>query len=166
MNKHNSRPIGIVLPGGCRAVHGTAASIKEPFNFTPLVMHELNSGNSGYAQALIDGAGLADWHQRPDWQSKTDKAVKSAVRSFSPQEIALEDRKRKTAERMAHTAFDTATQSGAVSQVEQKDKCVRFVCKEELAAYARELMESQKGLCALTGLPMLLDGMEGDDQLR
>jgi len=28
MNKHNSRPIGIVLPCGFRAVHGTAASIK------------------------------------------------------------------------------------------------------------------------------------------
>jgi hypothetical protein len=46
MTTRNIKQIGIVLPNGCRAVHGTSAHIKEPFTFTSLSMHELDAGDS------------------------------------------------------------------------------------------------------------------------
>jgi hypothetical protein len=44
MTTRNTERTGIVLPNGCRAVHGTSADIKEPFTFTTLAMHELDAG--------------------------------------------------------------------------------------------------------------------------
>jgi hypothetical protein len=128
------------------------------FLFTEGTFQKLSEGNDVYAQALIDGVDLTVWHQLPEWEAKTKKSGRGPVRSFSPEEIAEEQRRRKTAERMAQTALDTAAQSGAVALVERKDKRVRFARKEELMAYARELMESQKGRCALTTVQMLLAG--------
>jgi len=40
---------GVVVPSGCRVTHGTAASIKTPFTFTPVTMHELDPGVGGRA---------------------------------------------------------------------------------------------------------------------
>ncbi len=45
MTTRNTERTGIVLPNGCKAVHGTSAHIKEPFTFTPLSMHELDAGD-------------------------------------------------------------------------------------------------------------------------
>jgi len=44
MTTRNTERTGFVLPNGCKAVHGTSADIKEPFAFTPLSMHELDTG--------------------------------------------------------------------------------------------------------------------------
>jgi hypothetical protein len=44
MTTRNTERTGIVLPNGCRAVHGTSADIKQPFTFTSLAMHELDAG--------------------------------------------------------------------------------------------------------------------------
>ena len=38
-----------MVPSGCRVTHGTAASIKTPFTFTPVTMHELDPGVGGRA---------------------------------------------------------------------------------------------------------------------
>jgi hypothetical protein len=44
MTTRNTERTSIVLPNGCKAVHGTSADIKEPFTFTTLAMHELDAG--------------------------------------------------------------------------------------------------------------------------
>ena len=44
MTTRNTERTGFVLPNGCKAVHGTSADIKEPFAFTTLSMHELDTG--------------------------------------------------------------------------------------------------------------------------
>jgi hypothetical protein len=43
MTTRNTERTGILLPNGCKAVHGTSADIKEPFTFTTLAMHELDA---------------------------------------------------------------------------------------------------------------------------
>jgi hypothetical protein len=45
MTTRNTERTGIVLPHGCKAVHGSSAHIMEPFTFTPLCMHELDAGD-------------------------------------------------------------------------------------------------------------------------
>lgn len=45
MTTRNTERTGIVLPNGCKAVHGTSADIKDPFTFTSLSMHELDAGD-------------------------------------------------------------------------------------------------------------------------
>lgn len=49
MTSTYSNRLGVVMPSGCRATHGSAANIKEPFSFTPVVMHELDVGLGGRA---------------------------------------------------------------------------------------------------------------------
>jgi hypothetical protein len=44
MNSELSKRLGVVVPSGCRVTHGTAASIKTPFTFTSVTMHELDPG--------------------------------------------------------------------------------------------------------------------------
>ena len=49
MNSEHSKRSGVVVPSGCRVTHGTAANIKTPFSFTPVIMHELDPGVGGRA---------------------------------------------------------------------------------------------------------------------
>jgi hypothetical protein len=44
-----SKMPGVLVPSGCRVTHGTAATIKTPFAFTPVTMHELDPGVGGRA---------------------------------------------------------------------------------------------------------------------
>lgn len=139
------------------------------FLFTEGTFQKLSDDNAAFAQALIDGADLNRWYNLPEWQTKTEKSGKGAVRSFSPAEIAAENaeaRMRQTAGRMIKTAQQTAMQSGQELLSVTKDK--RFLFPSDAAAqeYALELMKKQEGRCALTGLKMLLDDEPGDDQCR
>jgi hypothetical protein len=66
----------------------------------------------------------------------------------------------------AGTRFlDTIAQSGDISVVVKKDKALGFRDQFELEKYIDDLMISQDGVCALTGLRMLLDGEDGDLEL-
>jgi hypothetical protein len=49
MNSEHPKLPGVEVPSGCRVTHGTAASIKTPFTFTPVTMHELDPGVGGRA---------------------------------------------------------------------------------------------------------------------
>jgi hypothetical protein len=128
------------------------------FLFTEGTCQRLKPENALYAQALIDGDDLSSWHAQSDWKAKTDHSGKGAVKVFNPIEL--------TAVRMADTAWQTIAQSGKVSTVIAKDKRAGFMTKQELESYVMELIESQEGLCALTGLAMVLDSFEGDSELR
>jgi hypothetical protein len=66
---------------------------------------------------------------------------------------------------MAVTAWETVQQSGDVSLSVKKDKSFGFRDRFELERHIEELLASQEGLCALTGLNMLFDD-EGDPDLR
>ncbi len=139
------------------------------FLFTEGTFQKLADDNAAFAQTLIDGADLSRWYNLPEWQAKTEKSGKGAVRSFSPAEIAQiheEQRMQQTAARMIATAKQTALQSGQELLSVTKDK--RFLFPSDTAAqeYALELMRKQEGRCALTGLKMLLDDEPGDDQCR
>ena len=128
------------------------------FLFTEGTCQQLKPENARYAEALINGDDLSLWHSRSDWIARTDRSGKGAVRVFNPIEL--------TAARMADTAWQTVAQSGRVSVVTAKDKRSGFVSKQELEFHLMELIESQEGLCALTGIPMLLDTFDGDHELR
>lgn len=139
------------------------------FLFTEGTFQKLSDDNAAFARALIDGADLSHWYNLPEWQTKTEKSGKSAVRTFSPAEIAQleeEQRMRQTAARMIKTAQQTAVQSGQELLSVTKDK--RFLFPSDAAAqkYTLDLMKKQEGICSLTGLKMLLDEEPGDDQLR
>ncbi len=71
-----------------------------------------------------------------------------------------------TAERMAETARATTAQSSQISVVITKEKKFLFTEQRDLEAHVVELFKSQEGLCALTGLEMILDGVDGDHQLQ
>ena len=106
----------------------------------------------------INGSNLDQWHQRPDWRAKEDRSGKGSVKFFTPLE--------RSAVRKAETAWETAKQSGQISLVEKKDKQSLFSSKLELEQYIAVLLEEQEGICALTGLEMLHDGIDGDHELR
>ena len=46
MTKPDIKPLGFLLPNGCRLTHGTAATVKTPFSAIPLTMHELYPGGT------------------------------------------------------------------------------------------------------------------------
>jgi hypothetical protein len=56
---------------------------------------------------------------------------------------------------MVRTAYDTARNASGQEVVRRlKNKEVRFPTAEEFGRYVRLLFEKQKGVCALTGLPL------------
>jgi len=137
------------------------------FLFTEGTFQELSVDHSLYAQAIINGEDLGPWHRRPDWRAKEDRAGHGAGTVFNPLQLtAARMLLDLTAERMAKTAQGTAGQSGQVSESQKKEKEFRFTEQRELEQYAVEMFKSQEGLCALTEIEMLLDGMEGDHELR
>jgi hypothetical protein len=46
----------------------------------------------------------------------------------------------------------------------KKEKEFRFNDQFDLERYIAQLLDSQEGLCALTGIPMIFDGEEGDPE--
>jgi hypothetical protein len=127
------------------------------FLFTEGTFQQLSDDNADYAQALIDGGDLSRWHDRPEWKAKAQRSGRFPVTYY--------DAQRKTFVRMAMTAMETAKQSGMASTSIKKEKKIEFRDQYELEKYIAELFELQEGLCALTGLPMLLDGVDGDTEL-
>jgi hypothetical protein len=128
------------------------------FLFTEGTFQQLSSENAEYAKSLIAGRDLSRWHSRPDWTAKETKAKHGAVTVF--------DSRRRTIVRMAVTAWQTVQQSGDVSLTVKKDKSSDFRDRFELERHIEELLASQEGLCALTGLKMIFDDDEGDPELR
>jgi hypothetical protein len=128
------------------------------FLFTEGTFQKPSESNAAYAQAMIAGADLTEWHDRTDWRAKADRAKRAPVNHF--------DSRRKTIVRMAMTAMSTAAQSGDISLSIKKDKHFLFHDKYDLENYVSGLLEDQEQLCALTGLRLLLDDDDGDPELR
>lgn len=128
------------------------------FLFTEGTCQQLKPDNALYAEALINGDDLARWQSQSSWTVKTERSGKGAVKVFNPIEL--------TAVRMADTTWQTVARSGKILTAMAKDKRSGFNTKQELESYVLALIESQEGLCALTSVMMLLDGFEGDAELR
>jgi len=128
------------------------------FLFTEGTLQRLSEDHALYAQALIAGSDLAAWHSKREWSAKADKAKHSPVRYF--------DSFQKTIVRMAMVAFETAAQSGDTSISTKKDKECRFRTQLEMEKYVGELFQAQDGICALTGICMLLDDDDSNPDLR
>jgi len=128
------------------------------FLFTEGTFQKLSDDNAAYAKALIGGGPLLAWHDRADWKSKVERSRRFPGTHF--------DARQKTIARMAMTAVGTAEMSGAMSVTVKKDKEIRFHNQFDLEHHIDELLQIQEGLCALTGLTMLLDDEEGNSELR
>lgn len=117
------------------------------------MFHIANADMQNYFRALVGGAPLDPWHNRPDW--KAALGDKSLVKYPPLTEFAII--------RMLETVKQTvANSSGQVVQRTMKNKELR--CSEnELRSHIAELMEQQGGICRLTGLQMHLDKQDGAD---
>lgn len=127
------------------------------FLFTEGTLQQLGEDNADYARALIAGEDLSVWHGRPSWKAKFASSKTTPVSHFNAIQRA--------AVRMAMAAFTTAAHSNG-QEVKRtiKNKEIRFT-KPDLERYLVALMESQEGLCALTDLPLQMDGQHEDAEL-
>ncbi|MDA4846734.1 hypothetical protein [Hoeflea poritis] len=142
---------------GNRLEWGTLHPRAKEFLFTEGTLQKLGQDNAEYALALIAGDDLNPWHLRPHWQTTLKNAKTKPGTVFNAFQRA--------ATRMAMTAFDTAKQSSG-QQVTRtiKNKEVHFTL-QELENYVMALLESQERLCALTDLPLQLDGEHTDSEM-
>jgi hypothetical protein len=127
------------------------------FLFTEGTLQRLADENAAYALALIEGADLTPWHSRPAWRAKFETSKSRPGTVFSPRQKAIA--------RMAATALATAAASNGQEVVRTvKDKQTRF-SQLELESYIGALIDTQEGLCALTGIPLQFDGDHEDPDL-
>lgn len=137
-------------PLSWRGLHPRA----KEFLFTEATCQQLSEDNANYAKALLSGDNLSPWHDRSDWKEIASRAKQFPVTHF--------DARRRTIARMAMTALRTVEVGGTTSTVTKKEKGFSFRDQYELERYLEQLVENQEGLCALTGIDMVLDGEEGD----
>jgi hypothetical protein len=139
---------------------GLHAKAKD-FLSTEATLQKLSPDYAAYAAALVGGADLSEWHDRPIWTAKVrqSKSKSGPVKVFNSFEQA--------AYVMADAAFrTTATANGQTTERTAKIKNMGFGSKVELQQYLTEMLNSQEGVCELTGLQFNLDQQEGDPQLR
>ncbi|OAP43203.1 hypothetical protein ATC00_04710 [Sinorhizobium americanum] len=112
-----------------------------------------NGDMKAYIRALIDGDQLDEWHNRPDWRERLgeDKG-KTLGRNVELSDFAIT--------RMMQSIRDTVKNSNG-QQVLKILRDKKLLCSE--AAHLAELIKEQQGLCAITKLPMHLDGNENID---
>jgi len=129
------------------------------FLFTEGTLQQLSPDNSQYARALIRGDDLSPWHSRAEWNKRADTAKRGSATIYNAKEKAIW--------RMVDTAISTAAQAnGQQVQRTLKNKDIRFSSKEAFTAYVKKLLESQEGLCAITGIALQYDGETGDVELQ
>lgn len=128
------------------------------FLFTEGTLQQLSNDNATYANALIDGSDLSSWHSRPQWVAKGEKSGKAPVTVYSAAKRA--------AFRMARTAMATAVGANGqeVTRI-VKNKEFRFDNEGALQSYLEALLFDQENACAITSIPLQLDGEHTDDEM-
>lgn len=128
------------------------------FLFTEGTLQQLAEDNSAYALALIEGRDLNPWHSRPSWRAKEEAAGRGAATILNARQRAIAD--------MAMTARNTVAGARGQEVVRTvKVKELRFATTQELEKYIDALVDSQEGLCAITGLRLQFYGEHDDLQL-
>lgn len=130
------------------------------FLSTEATLQRLSEDYAEYAMALILGSDLSQWHERGIWQNKNN----SASKEYSP--LTNASNLRKTAFRLARTAFNTTKQSnGQIISKTLKNKDFGFSSELQLEEYVIALIALQEGVCSLTDLPLEMDEQHGDKEL-
>lgn len=128
------------------------------FLATTATMMKLTPDNAAYAMALIRGEPLDHWHDRPDWTEKLNDAKTKNAKIYGGLDKCIW--------RMADTAFHTVQYAnGQIVQKTVKNKDCDFPSKPELEAHIRGLIETQNGLCAITGLKLNYDDPLEDQEM-
>ncbi|ASP68633.1 hypothetical protein [Sinorhizobium meliloti] len=109
-----------------------------------------------YLEALIGGDNLKRWHDRPEWRLRLGaERGRTLGSNVELSELVLT--------RMMMTIRNTVRNSNG-QQVLRTLKDKRLLCTDaEMKAHLAYLMVRQEGLCAITGLPMHVDGQENLD---
>ena len=113
----------------------------------------LAEDNAAYALALIEGRDLRAWHDRSDWKAKLADARGKPGRHYDVLEVTIAE--------AVQTMFRTGAASGSTVTSMRKDKQIEFASEYEAERYIKDLFETAKGICALTGLEM--QTKDGDD---
>ena len=136
---------------------GLHAKARE-FLFTEGTLQQLSDDNATYAHALIRGSDLNPWHSRPAWTAKARAAGRNPATILNARQRAIAD--------MASTVRATVANANGQEVLRTvKNKELRFRTTQELEKYVGDLIDSQEGLCALTGLPLQYYGDHDDIQL-
>lgn len=137
-----------------RALHPRARE----FLFTEGTLQQLSEDNAEYAQALVAGEDLSQWHSLSNWQAKQEKSGKAPVTVFSAA--------KRTACRMAKTALSTTSYANGQEAARTiKNKEFRFNSEIELEEYLEALLLAQENTCAITSLPLQFDGEYTDSEM-
>lgn len=142
--------------GGTLSWNGLHPKAKD-FLFTEGTLQQLQPDNAAYALALIAGEDLSEWHERPEWKAKSDRAGRSAAVVFDPIQ--------KAAWRMADTALSTVAQANGqrVARTVKVKNCE--FSAEELRMYLEGLIRDQDRLCAISGISLQFDGDHDDAEM-
>ena len=120
--------------------------------------HLVLGGNAGYTKALIEGADLSRWHQLKEWSTGAERSGKGAVTHA--------DALGRTAAEMASRAMTVSLHGGKETISIAKLKEYGFSSKGEMEEYLRKVLENSEGLCALSGIPFILEGENGDPETQ
>lgn len=127
------------------------------FLFTEGTLQQLSDDNAAYARALIDADDLNVWHSRSDWKEKSLTVGNGPGTAYNARQKSVWE--------IANQVVSTADNSkGQKALTTIKNKELRM-SKEELIQYVNSLIDSQDGLCALTGIKFQFRGEHDDDDL-
>lgn len=144
------------------------------FLSTEATLQSLSPTYRDYTLALIAGDDLRQWHDSPLWSKRSD----AAKRGYAPvkhgsqaDRIAYQRASElfsavEAAERMTRMAIGTTNSAnGQLVERVLKKKDLGFPSAASLQDYIMELMGSQEYCCELTGLPLELDEVNGDQAM-
>jgi hypothetical protein len=117
----------------------------------------LSEENKEYVLSLLNGGDLGTWHASREWQDALKKTGGGLARTFSARE--------RTIWRIIATVKGTvAGANGQIVDRVLKNKDL-LMTDEELRKVIDELIDDQDGVCAISEVPLQLDGEETDKQL-
>jgi hypothetical protein len=127
------------------------------FMFTEGTLQKISEENAQYALALIAGESLDRWHQKRDWVTKSEKSRRYPVVTFSARQKAIV--------RMVDTALDTVNNANGQIEIRLVKEKNTSLEKNAFQEILDNLLTDQDRLCAITGIPLQLDGEYDDKEL-
>ncbi len=120
------------------------------------VLRVVDPSMKEYLEALVNGDDLGAWHDRPEWKKRLgSERGRTLGGNVELSELVLT--------RMLMTIRETVKNADG-RQVLRTLKDKKLLCSEaEMKAHLAHLMTEQRGLCAITKLPMHVDGQEALD---
>lgn len=125
----------------------------------PATVHKCR-GTTKIAHVKLDGSDTQQTEQVRAFIEYLSRKL-SSYQSHSKVSVGTSSALDTSISRMIANAKGAANQSGSESVTVHKHKEVRFESDELFEDYLEQLHEAQAGLCALSDLPLLRDGMEG-----